>query len=96
MREIWRVANRRRKSDPEYRARVNEENRRRRQDPKHRYKILANDKLKAAVRLGKIERMPCERCGAMVSHGHHDDYDKPLDVRWLCALCHGREHRRVT
>jgi hypothetical protein len=37
----------------------------------------------------------CEECGAPKADAHHDDYSRPLDVRWLCETCHGAEHRTV-
>lgn len=48
-----------------------------------------------AVRDGKLERRPCERCGEIKAHAHHEDYSKPLDVIWLCRPCHGRRHREI-
>jgi ribosomal protein S27AE len=45
-----------------------------------------------ALRAGKLKKLPCEKCGSMFSEAHHDDYDKPLDVRWLCRVCHEEEH----
>lgn len=40
-----------------------------------------------------IEPARCETCGAEVRlDAHHDDYSRPLDVRWLCPGCHKRHH----
>lgn len=41
------------------------------------------------------EKEPCEGCGGPSAQLHHDDYDRPLDVRWLCPSCHGIEHRKI-
>lgn len=47
-----------------------------------------------AIRDGKLTKQPCEVCGTMKNiHAHHDDYSKPLDVRWLCAAHHRQWHR---
>ena len=44
------------------------------------------------IRQGVLVRMPCEMCGTEQDvQAHHDDYYKPLDVRWLCRT-HHREH----
>jgi hypothetical protein len=45
-----------------------------------------------AVRAGKLIRQPCEKCGELKSEGHHDDYTKPLEVRWLCRTHHTEHH----
>lgn len=45
-----------------------------------------------AIRYGKLSKSPCEVCGNLDVHGHHDDYSKPLEVRWLCARHHALYH----
>lgn len=45
-----------------------------------------------AIRDGRLTRQPCEVCGAGKVDAHHDDYDKPLEVRWLCRLHHHHLH----
>ncbi len=44
-----------------------------------------------ALRDGRLQRQPCERCGAK-AQAHHEDYSKPLQVRWLCRLHHDMTH----
>jgi hypothetical protein len=46
-----------------------------------------------AVRDGKLKKQPCEVCGSTIRiHAHHDDYTKPLEVRWLCPKHHALVH----
>jgi len=47
-----------------------------------------------AKRDGKLFEESCEICGSNNRiHAHHDDYLKPLNVRWLCAAHHKQWHR---
>ncbi len=55
-------------------------------------KIKAHILAKKALKNGEIIRKPCEVCGVSNVHGHHQDYAKPLDVRWLCPLHHKQLH----
>lgn len=50
-----------------------------------------------AIQLGFLERPKvCPACGNLgMVHAHHDDYTKPLEVRWLCINCHAKEHRCI-
>lgn len=46
-----------------------------------------------AIRDRRLFRGPCEVCGTTERvQGHHDDYSKPLDVRWLCFKHHLEFH----
>jgi hypothetical protein len=47
-----------------------------------------------AIKKGELIREKCAcGCGENV-HAHHDDYAKPLDVRWLCNACHNEWHAK--
>lgn len=45
-----------------------------------------------AIRRGDIIKLPCEICGDDKSVGHHDDYTKPLELRFLCKKHHMQWH----
>lgn len=70
---------------------------------KRREYDLSRDKIKVRDRAilrdniyrGKIQRMPCEVCGETKSHAHHDDYSKPLQVKWLCPKHHKELHNAI-
>lgn len=55
----------------------------------------ARYQLNLAIRRREVQKpILCQRCEkARKLTAHHDDYTKPLDVRWLCYECHGLEHR---
>ena len=61
----------------------------RRDKRKHTVRLFTN----AAVQLGVLAKQPCEVCGVKKVQAHHDDYSKPLDVRWLCLTHHAAHHK---
>lgn len=59
-------------------------------------KTLARRMVRDAIMQGRLVRQPCEigtDCSGRIE-AHHDDYSKPLDVRWLCKKHHGEVHTR--
>lgn len=58
-------------------------------------KESARRRVKWAIDSGALVREPCEVCGSIAVDGHHDDYSRPLEVRWLCKRHHGEVHRRA-
>lgn len=55
-------------------------------------KVRCHNAVARAIRSGKLVRGACEVCGEEKTHAHHDDYTKPLEVRWLCPQHHGTTH----
>lgn len=57
-------------------------------------KVRAHQLVRNALRRGDLVRQPCETCGS-VDHvvAHHDDYDQPLAIRWLCEDHHKEWHK---
>ena len=59
-------------------------------------KERARGRVRDAIRHGKLVKpTKCERCDnetpAHLLDGHHHDYAKPLEIKWLCRSCHGME-----
>lgn len=56
-------------------------------------KVGARQMVRAALLMGILVKQPCEVCGAPEVQAHHEDYDKPLEVNWLCVTDHKRLHK---
>lgn len=54
-------------------------------------KRRAHEAVNNAIRDGRMERGLCCKCGSK-AEAHHHDYDKPLDVTWLCTAHHKELH----
>lgn len=64
---------------------------------------VAQNLVETAIQQGVMQRKThCEQCGqsGQFKNGrtsiqaHHDDYNKPLEVRWLCQKCHHAWHKK--
>jgi hypothetical protein len=58
-------------------------------------KVAARQAVSDAIKRGRLERMPCELCGARPADAHHHMGYSPehrLSVRWLCKPHHAEAH----
>ena len=59
--------------------------------------IRAWDKVMIEKRAGRFPKPDkCEYCGKRTTAlcAHHNDYNNPLQVIWVCRKCHGEIHRQ--
>jgi hypothetical protein len=74
------------KGRPEFKQKKNEQGARYRE--RNRHKIRIRGIAYQAMKNGRLVKKPCEVCGKEKVEMHHDDYRKPLEVRWLCKVHH--------
>lgn len=61
----------------------------------NRHKLVARAYVNHQVHAGKLQRLPCEVCGKLESEAHHNSYENPLDIRWLCMGHHDALERWI-
>ena len=61
----------------------------------HPEKYRARMGVLMAKRKGLITPLPCYICGNLTTEAHHVDYNKPLNVVWLCTLHHNELHKMI-
>jgi len=64
---------------------------------KYPLKVKARTIVHRAINSGKIKKPKiCSKCKKRKKlDAHHDDYSKPLNIKWLCRGCHADRHRKL-
>ncbi len=66
-----------------------------RRGEEYQEKRRARDQVKESLLYGRLTKGPCEHadsnCRGRIE-AHHDDYSRPLEVRWLCHAHHRHLH----
>lgn len=89
-----RAYDRSRNGEPQRVALFIAKSKRKNKDPQY---MSAHNAVTRAVKSGTLVRPSvCSRCPATERiQGHHDDYSKPLEVMWLCPICHAARHKEL-
>lgn len=57
-------------------------------------KYKARNILNNELRKNKIKKGICEVCGSTNVEAHHENYNEPLKVKWLCRKHHAELHHK--
>lgn len=93
--EYFREYNKKYYANEKNRKRRNEQAKKYRNDPLLRMRHEARWQTARAIRSGKLIKGICEVCKTKKVEAHHDDYYKPLEVRWLCKKHHRQYHQKA-
>jgi hypothetical protein len=55
----------------------------------------AHEAVARALKKGTLQKQDCCRCQSPKTIAHHENYDFPLDVVWLCQPCHKQRHKEI-
>lgn len=66
-----------------------------RNDPMLRIKHEARWRTKKAIKKGILKKGLCEICQSKNTQAHHDNYNEPLKIRWLCKKHHLQIHAKA-
>jgi len=56
------------------------------------YDVRVRSMTQTAINSGKLIKENCEACGAERVDAHHDNYNNPFSIRWLCRKHHAEWH----
>ena len=95
--DIYRAYDRDRNKSPERKEQTERKTERKnvKWRVEQRHKCKAHRLMWRAIKLGELVKQPCERCGSLDVEGHHEDYSKPLEIKWLCIEHHNERHREI-
>lgn len=59
-------------------------------------KVKVHSIVNEAIRTGKLVKpIKCSCCNLEKEvQAHHEDYEKPLEIIWLCSTCHSNLHKQ--
>ena len=82
--------------NPNWKGGVAKDNYRYKKRQMERYpkRVNARKKVYEAIQSGRLVRKPCTICGSPNTQAHHEDYNKPLEVIWLCPKHHREAHNQ--